>query len=100
MGNIVADNNKIANIDIDVKLDFNYIIGRYLIFSISRDELCMIRTIVVHEKEDDLGRGDGDSKNTGNAGGRLDCCVINGVPVNNASVALLLTLCSIIKYFI
>ncbi|XP_022099112.1 superoxide dismutase [Cu-Zn]-like [Acanthaster planci] len=35
------------------------------------------RTIVIHIGEDDLGKGGtADSKTTGNAGGRLGCCVI------------------------
>ena len=38
------------------------------------------RTIVVHADEDDLGAGLGsaadESKRTGNAGARLDCCLV------------------------
>ena len=34
--------------------------------------------MVVHEKEDDLGQaGTEESKGTGSAGARLDCCIIN-----------------------
>ena len=41
------------------------------------------RSIVVHAGEDDLGQGgDSGSLATGNAGGRLDCCLINRVNKN------------------
>ena len=66
LGNVTADDNGSAKIDISDKLITlmgpNSIIGR---------------TMVIHEGVDDLGRGGHEqSKTTGNAGGRLACGVI------------------------
>ncbi|XP_064488248.1 superoxide dismutase [Cu-Zn] 5-like [Ornithodoros turicata] len=66
LGNILATDDNVAMIDIwDSVITLNgprSIIGR---------------SIVVHEKADDLGRGtSADSLTTGNAGGRLNCCLI------------------------
>jgi Cu-Zn family superoxide dismutase len=67
LGNIVADEAGVANVDIkDSQISLqpgtNNIIGR---------------SVVVHEDVDDLGQGGHkDSKTTGNAGGRLACGVV------------------------
>jgi len=69
LGNIEADKNGVAKIDI-----IDDVITLYGQFSI------VGRTMVVHEKEDDLGTGRGgtmiESKKTGNAGERFGCGVI------------------------
>lgn len=45
--------------------------------SLSGDRCILGRAVVVHEGEDDLGRGGHkDSKTTGNAGGRVACGII------------------------
>lgn len=47
------------------------------IIKLTGDRSIVGRSVVVHEKEDDLGRGgNADSKKTGNAGGRVACGVI------------------------
>ncbi|KFM83041.1 Superoxide dismutase [Cu-Zn], partial [Stegodyphus mimosarum] len=70
LGNIEADNNGIANVDIvDNELR---LCGPLSILG---------RAIVIHERADDLGRGGNpESKKTGNAGSRLACCVIGTAP--------------------
>ena len=66
LGNIIADNNGVAKINIIdplVKLS-----GKYSV---------MGRSMIIHEDEDDLGTGDNeDSLKTGNAGKRIACGII------------------------
>ena len=66
LGNIVADSNGVANIRI--------VADR---ISLTGERSIVGRAIVVHEDEDDLGKGgDAESSKTGNAGDRLACGVI------------------------
>ncbi|XP_054163345.1 uncharacterized protein LOC128961165 [Oppia nitens] len=67
LGNIFADDNGVANIDIQ---DY------YLTLNNGPNSI-VGRAVVVHENVDDLGRGGHEqSKSTGNAGGRVACGLI------------------------
>ncbi|KAG6460550.1 superoxide dismutase [Cu-Zn] [Manduca sexta] len=66
LGNVVFDENHVSKIDLDDTL-----------ISLNGPHSILGRAIVLHEKADDFGRSDHpDSKKTGNAGGRVACCVI------------------------
>lgn len=68
LGNIDADANGEATIDI---------VDRIISLNPSSEFSVIGRAVIVHEQEDDLGRGDSaDSKTTGNAGARVACGVI------------------------
>ena len=65
LGNITADNTGKCYVHVKTELSLN---GLYSIVG---------RSMVVHEKEDDLGRGGNEeSKKTGNSGNRLLCGII------------------------
>uniref|UniRef100_A0AAY4DDI4 Superoxide dismutase [Cu-Zn] n=1 Tax=Denticeps clupeoides TaxID=299321 RepID=A0AAY4DDI4_9TELE len=66
LGNVTAGANNIAKIKIEDKQ-----------ISLTGPNSIIGRTMVIHEKADDLGKGgDEESLKTGNAGGRLACGVI------------------------
>lgn len=70
LGNVIANDDGIANIDI---LDN--------VLKLRGPDSILGRSIVVHANEDDLGRQDNEeSKKTGNSGPRLACGIIAIVP--------------------
>jgi len=65
LGNVTAGED--GKVDAEIKDSVISLVGEHSIVG---------RTIVIHAGKDDLGTGVGDSKKTGNAGGRLACGVI------------------------
>lgn len=66
LGNVEADSNGVVKINIEDK-----------VMTLTGENSILGRSMVVHEGEDDLGRGNvKESKTTGNSGGRAGCGVI------------------------
>lgn len=69
LGNVETDANGVATVNIQDKM-----------IALQGEHSILGRCLVVHEKADDLGRGnDEESKKTGNAGKRLACAIIGTV---------------------
>ena len=100
MGNILAGEDGVARVDLGLKEELAKLLnGCILLLSASYNHrtsgvVVCCRTIVVHADEDDLGAGLGsaadESKRTGNAGARLDCCLVTtaGAASSQAQLAL------------
>lgn len=69
LGNVQSDANGVVKLNIQDKM-----------IALQGEHSILGRCLVIHEKADDLGRGDNEeSKKTGNAGKRLACAIIGTV---------------------
>ncbi|KAI6186455.1 Superoxide dismutase [Aphelenchoides besseyi] len=77
LGNILADENGVAVINISDSLA-----------QLDGEHGILKRSVVVHEKADDLGKGASpDSKKTGNSGTRVACGIIDGGSISTTTEA-------------
>ena len=84
LGNILADDKNTSSIHLMANTTLQSLLGR---------------TIVVHEKEDDLGLGGTEeSGKTGSAGSRLDCCIITASSQARVTAYLLLIVSSAVSF--
>ncbi|XP_020600407.1 superoxide dismutase [Cu-Zn]-like [Orbicella faveolata] len=77
LGNVRADRNGVVNVVFQDPVGLVYLSGPNSVIG---------RAFVIHQKEDDLGRGTGEAEagslKTGNAGARLGCGVIARAPLS------------------